>query len=93
VSQISLAAQRPFSENPPSSKVPSLSTGIPVDAVTGIGTKRTEWQAHLGSIGRREESHGVNPETRNGYKEGLVAVISTAFPQLWKCLAWAFSLS
>jgi hypothetical protein len=50
----------------------------------GIGTKRTEWQALLGSIGRREESHGVNPETRNGYKEGLVAAFSTVFPQLWK---------
>ena len=34
----------------------------PVDAVTRIGTERTEWQAHFGSSGEGEEGRGVNPE-------------------------------
>lgn len=47
----------------------------------------------LSLSGEEVESHGVNPETRNGYKEWPVIVISTGFPQLWKlqmCLLFAF---
>jgi hypothetical protein len=62
----------------------SLATGTPVDAVTRTRSERTEWQAHLGPIGRRGEGHGVNPETDCSRKQLLWLCFSTVFPQLWK---------